>query len=154
MVRSILRPLHSRSMGDNWKSPFLTKTIRNILKHRFAGRLDTLNWNIGTSWNIWSPNFLRKVPPMTTVGRPPWVKWRPPSPCPPLRDFPNTLLNIPVGRKFLSRKCVFSLIVLLFSNRPVTWLILVNYLWFIFIFSDYAYTYTSLLSWYRLTKIS
>ena len=26
--------------------------------------------------------FLRKVPPMTTVGRPPWVKWRPPSPCP------------------------------------------------------------------------
>ena len=36
--------------------------------------------------------FLRKVPPMTTVRRPPWVKWRPPSPCPP-RDFPNTLLG-------------------------------------------------------------
>ena len=27
--------------------------------------------------------FLRKVPSMTTVGRSPWVKWRPPSPCPP-----------------------------------------------------------------------
>ena len=34
---------------------------------------------------------LRKVPPMTTVWRPPWVKWRPPNPC-PLRDFLNTLL--------------------------------------------------------------
>ena len=38
--------------------------------------------------------FLRKVPPMTTVRRPPWVKWRPPSFCPsPLRDFLNTLLG-------------------------------------------------------------
>ena len=27
----------------------------------------------------------RKVPPMTTVRRPPWVKWRLPSPCPPSR---------------------------------------------------------------------
>ena len=36
-------------------------------------------------------NFLRKVPPMTTVGRPSWVKWRPPSPC-PLRHFVSTLL--------------------------------------------------------------
>ena len=32
-------------------------------------------------------NFLRKVPPMTTIGRPPWVKWRPPSPCPPFAIF-------------------------------------------------------------------
>ena len=34
-------------------------------------------------------NFLRKVPPMTTVGRPPCVKWRPP--MPPPRDVVNTL---------------------------------------------------------------
>ena len=37
---------------------------------------------------------LRKVPPMTTVWRPPWVKWHPPDPWPPwpLCDFLNTLL--------------------------------------------------------------
>ena len=33
----------------------------------------------------------RKVSPMTTVRRPPWVKWRPSSPCPPPRDCLNTL---------------------------------------------------------------
>ena len=31
--------------------------------------------------------FLRKGPPMTTVRRPPWVKRRPPSPCPPPSRF-------------------------------------------------------------------
>ena len=32
---------------------------------------------------------------MTTVGRPPWVKWCPPSPCPlPFRDFVNALLRV------------------------------------------------------------
>ena len=36
---------------------------------------------------------LRKVPPMTTVRRPPWIKWRPPSHCPPpFAYFLNTRL--------------------------------------------------------------
>ena len=59
----------------------------------------TLQGLSGMRAPLWRPQvpsneekFLRKVPPMTTVGRPPWVKWRPPSP-PPFRDFQNALLT-------------------------------------------------------------
>ena len=45
-VRLIFRPLHFKSMGENWKAPFLTKTILNTLKHQVTGRLDTLNRKI------------------------------------------------------------------------------------------------------------
>ena len=39
-VRSILRLLHYKSMGENWKASLWMKAIRNTLKHRVIGRLD------------------------------------------------------------------------------------------------------------------
>ena len=42
-VRSILWPLHYKSMGENWKRLFWTKPILNTLKHRVTGRLNTLS---------------------------------------------------------------------------------------------------------------
>ena len=48
-ARSILRPLHYKSMVENWKAPLLDEAIRSTLKHRFLSRIDTLNRNIATS---------------------------------------------------------------------------------------------------------
>ena len=48
-VRSILRPLHYKSMGENERRLFWKKTIRNTFKHRVTSRLDTLSRNIATS---------------------------------------------------------------------------------------------------------
>ena len=47
-VRSILRPLHYKSMGENERRLFCTKTIQNTLKHRITGRIDFLSRNIVT----------------------------------------------------------------------------------------------------------
>ena len=48
-VRSTLRPLHYKWMGENERRPFWKKPIRSTLKHRVTGRLDTLSRNIATS---------------------------------------------------------------------------------------------------------
>ena len=42
---------------------------------------------------------LQKVPSMTSIRRPPWVNWHPPSPC-PLRDFLNTPLPLSFAYPF------------------------------------------------------
>ena len=41
------------------------------------------NWGALTQAPSNDEKTLRKVPPTTTVRHPHWVKWRPPSPCPP-----------------------------------------------------------------------
>ena len=51
-------------------------------------------------------NFLRKVPPMTTVGLPPWVEWRPPSPWPP---FPSRFSKYGAASQMTSRSNFGSL---------------------------------------------
>ena len=48
-VRPILRSFHYKSTGNIERRLFLTKTIRDTLKHRVTGRFDTLNRNIATS---------------------------------------------------------------------------------------------------------
>ena len=47
-VRSILWPLHYKSIGKNERRLFWTKTMKNTLKHRIRGGLDTLSRNIAT----------------------------------------------------------------------------------------------------------
>ena len=47
MVRSILRPLHYKSMGINWKAPLMDRShFKPTLKYMVTGRLDTLNQKI------------------------------------------------------------------------------------------------------------
>ena len=48
-VRSILPPLHYKSMGEKWKAPLLKENHSKTLKHRVTSRLDTLSRNIQTS---------------------------------------------------------------------------------------------------------
>ena len=60
-----------------------------------------------SGWNLQAPSndekSLRKIPLITTVRRPPWVKWRPPRPCPPPREFLNTLLSLSILRHLMQR---------------------------------------------------
>ena len=65
---------------------------------------------------------LRKVPQITTARRPPWVKWRPPRPCPPppLRDFLNTLLSV------FDTWCHFANKITGFAALVVLWYFCIN----------------------------
>ena len=48
-VRSIMRPLHYKSMGENVRSLLWTKAIRNALKNRVTGRIDSQSRYIAIS---------------------------------------------------------------------------------------------------------
>ena len=59
----------------SWRSPkSLRKVPQCVYKENLVGERPQAPSNDKKS--------LRKVPPMATLRRPPWVKWRPPSPCP------------------------------------------------------------------------